>query len=97
MGLRWSEQLELATARFHTSTTRGLGPARQSEPLNFDKLIKSDISAKVNNPRYPVAPACCIVLFTFFLLRKLECAGAEYTDMALDMDLQLITLKLSVS
>ena len=38
-----------------------------------------------------------MVLFTFFLLRELECASAQHKDMTLDHKAQTVTLRLSVS
>mgnify|MGYP000500449857 CR=1 FL=1 len=96
-GSGWPDELALAGTRFLASTTRGMVPSRQSEPLPFKKLADLDLSSRLHNPRYPVAPSCCVVLFTFFLLRELECAAAEYNDMTLDFEQQLVALKLSVS
>ena len=35
----WGVQLALAGRRFLASTQRGIGPPRQSEPLNFELLL----------------------------------------------------------
>ena len=34
-GASWDPSHELAAKRFHRSTLRGIGPPRQSEPLNY--------------------------------------------------------------
>ena len=38
-GFAWSDLLELSARRFNMSTSRGIGPARQSEPLPLNKVI----------------------------------------------------------
>ena len=54
-------QLDMAATRFNLSTTRGMGPGRQSEPLAFDELAALDLNSKVKNPKYPVMPGWCVV------------------------------------
>ena len=39
-GHSWDPQLAQAQHRYNISTTRGLGPTRQSEPLPFDKVFE---------------------------------------------------------
>ena len=96
-GHPWTDQLDLAASKFNISTTRGMGPGKQSEPLDFKKLVEVDINEVVSNPKYPVKPGFAVVLFSFFLLRELECACAQRGDMTLDRKGRTVTLKLSVS
>lgn len=96
-GFAWDDQLDLAATSFTASTLRGLGPGRQSCPLPFEKLTSLPIDDLVQNPRFPVAPSFCIVLFTFYLLRELECATAEFVDMNLDREQRKARFTLSVS
>ena len=84
-GHAWTTQLELAAWQFNTSTSRGIGPGKQSEPLSFQKLAAADLGASVKNPKYPVKVEYAVVIFTFFLLRELECACAQYNDMTIDI------------
>ena len=40
LGFTWSDALELAAREYGLSTRRGLGPAKQAEPLPFERLVK---------------------------------------------------------
>ena len=84
-GYEWSDQLELAHSAFVQSTLRGIGPGKQSSPLPFAKLADVDLNAELVHDDFPVLPGCACVLFTYFLLRELECATAEFGDMTLDV------------
>ena len=96
-GFAWNEQLALASKRFHASTSRGMGPARQSAPLNFMKLREMDVNAAVKNSAYPARPGSAAVMATFWLLRDLEATNAEFRDMSFDVAAKRVTLMLSMS
>ena len=95
-GHPWSDQLDMCYSRFNASTSRGMGPARQSEPLPYRRMTQLDWK-NVKNPRYPVAVQFVAVLCTFFLLRDLEATTAEYADMAIDVKDKKVSLRLSMS
>ena len=58
---RRAEQLEQSASRFNTSTTRGMGPTRQREPLSVGKLVALDANRVINNPKYPIKAGWCIL------------------------------------
>ena len=97
-GFKWDEQLELAAANFNRSTTRGLGPVRQSEPLPYERVAACDLNTDlVGHERFPADASAVFVLATLFLLREIEVAAARFTDMTFnDADLE-VRLYLSVS
>ena len=99
LGHSWNEQLALASKRFHASTARGMGPARQSAPLDFLKLREIDLNRAVDNPAYPypARPGSAAVMSTFWLLRDLEATTAEHKDMSIDYAAKRVTLLLSMS
>ena len=97
LGHSWNEQLALASKRFHASTARGMGPARQSAPLDFLKLREMDLNRAVKNPAYPARPGSAAVMSTFWLLRDLEATTAEYKGMSIDYAARRVTLLLSMS
>ena len=39
-GFAWADALAQAAHHFHLSTNRGLGPSKQSEPLDFEACVK---------------------------------------------------------
>ena len=96
-GFDWHDQLDLAYTSFVASTQRGIGPGKQSSPLPFSKFGSVDLNTEMANDEYPVKSGWCAVLFTFFLLRELECATAEFADVALDPKKQTVKMTLSVS
>ena len=95
-GHSWSVQLDMCYSRFNASTSRGMGPARQSEPLPYRRMAQLDWKS-VRNPRYPVAVQFVAALCTFFLLRDLEATTAEFADMTLDVIDKRVSLRLSMS
>ena len=60
-------------------------------------MAEADLNTVINNTKYPVKVGYAIVLFTFFLLRELECACAQYSDMTVDIAGKSVALRLSVS
>ena len=59
-GYAWDSQLAQAQHRFNVSTTRGLGPARQSEPLPFEKVAELKLNDDAVGPKMPANPASVI-------------------------------------
>ena len=84
-GFKWNEQLELAAQSFNRSTTRGLGPVRQSEPLPYERVTTHDLDVDVKgNERSPAGASAVFVSVTLFLLREIEVAAARFSDMTFD-------------
>ena len=96
-GYTWSDQLDLALARFNRSTTRGAGPSRQSEPLPFDKVAELNLEDALTNTKYPVNPSAMVTLSTFFLLRELEVAAARVEDLMINTQSLEVKMRLSMS
>ena len=97
LGFEWSDQLDLAYSSFVASTQRGIGPGKQSSPLPFNKFAGADLNREVGRDDFPVQPGWASALFTFFLLRELECATAEYRDIVVDRTDKKVRTHLSVS
>ena len=70
-GHSWTEQLELARTAFTLSTQRGMGPAKQAEPLPFLDLVRKDFDDTPLNPGGPVSPKHVMILMTYFVDREL--------------------------
>ena len=97
LGYSWTEQLAQAALRFHLSTSRGLGPSKQSEPLDFKMCVKLALS---DDPPFiggPIGIMNLIVLFTYFLLREIEGALARWSDVHLNLVACTVTWRLPVS
>ena len=71
-GTTWSSLLNHAGRRFVNSTQRGIGPPRQSEPLNFTLLILCTFGWAPLIPGGPVNTMAILIIFTMFLLREVE-------------------------
>ena len=96
-GYGWNEQLSLASRRFHASTSRGMGPSRQSAPLDVEKLAALYLNKIVVGPTFPALPGCVATICSFWLLRDLEATTAEFQDVRIDDDAMKATLQLSMS
>ena len=96
-GHEWDSQLAQAQHRYNMSTTRGLGPARQSEPLPFEKVADLQLNDQAIDPKMPANPAAVITLSTFYLLRELELSAARISDMMFNHELSEARLRLSMS
>ena len=96
-GWPWSDLLAQAAHRYNLTTTRGLGPSRQSEPLPFGRLAQLDLDEKCFKQKMPANPAAVITLSTFYLLRELEMAAAKVSDiLVVNKDME-VRLRLSMS
>ena len=96
-GREWDSQLAQAQHRYNMSTARGLGPARQSEPLPFEKVADLQLNDQAIDPKMPANPAAVITLSTFYLLRELELSAARISDMMFNHELSEVRLRLSMS
>ena len=89
--------MELAGREFLMSTRRGLGPARQSGPVDFEKLINMDIGKEPLRDGGPVGPRNAMVLFTYFLVRGVDGSMAKVGDVTLNSEARTVSWRLSVS
>ena len=69
-GYAWSDLLGQAAHRFNTSTTRGLGPTWQSEPLPFLRVAGLALEDLSVAPAAPSNPSAVVALSTFYPLRE---------------------------
>ena len=96
-GYEWNEGLALARSRFMASTMRGMGPGRQSEPLDFSAAVALDYGDAPIIDGGPYGTHAVIVLSTFFLLRELEASTAMRINVRLNMTAMTVTMRLPAS
>ena len=96
-GYPWDEVLERAIKLFNASCSRGVGPARQSEPLPFALIAKMSWEVKPYVPKGPVNTLAVIVAFTFFLVRENEGAVARRSDVSINLTTKKIMWRLAAS
>ena len=87
----------MAGRRFLASTQRGIGPPRQSEPLNFELLLTLTLGVSAIVPSGPINTIAVVVLFTMFMLREVEGAVARRSHVKVDTRLRQIVWQLPVS
>ena len=76
---------------------RGMGPSRQSEPIDFKAALGLDFT---NEPFFsggPVGTRTVIVISTFFLLRELEASTARRVNVRCNPQAQTVTMRLPAS
>ena len=76
--------LDLAARRSLLSTQRGLGPVRQSEPLNHKKVLALNLSTRPLAKNGPLNPMAVHVMGTLFLTRELEAALAQRNHLTMN-------------
>ena len=96
-GFTWSDGLVRAARRFEASITRGIGPGRQSEPLDFDRLARMDLPVEAPLKNGPVGVPQVVVLFTHFFLREVEGSFAVVEDWHIDEAVEELTWRLPAS
>ena len=72
LGWPWTDQLARAARLFNLSTSRGIGPSKQSQPLDFEKCMKLNLGEDEVVTNGPIGMMSLIVLFTYFLLREAD-------------------------
>ena len=97
LGYSWTDSLDWAAKKFTLSVSRGLGPPRQSEPLDFERACLLDLALSPLVPGGPVGTHNLIILFTFFVLRELEGAMARRRDVRINAAARTVTWRLPVS
>jgi hypothetical protein len=88
-GHGWTEGLRLAVARATRSVTRGLGPGRQSEPLDIFKITGLDLPPQPLSPRGPLGPGNYAVACSFFMLREIESGLARWRSIRFSDDYRI--------
>ena len=96
-GYRWSEFLELASRRFNLSTRRGMGPPRQSAPINFEFAVTLHFSDEAIIEGGPIGMQSLIVMFTLWLVRGAEGMMANRSHIRMSWEDLTVTWKLAVS
>ena len=96
-GYAWTEALELAGSRFVASVSRGIGPPRQSEPLDFLTAAGHDHGDEPVVKDGPLGTNSFITVATFFLLRELEASTARRHNVRLNTEELSVTIRLSAS
>ena len=71
-GHLWTDQLSWAQRRAIVSVTRGMGPARQSAPLQLDIVAELGLGHAPVIPGGPVGPGRLIIAGSFFCTREIE-------------------------
>ena len=79
------------------STQRGMGPSRQSRPVNFEALLLLDLGPEPVVKNGPLGTENLIVLFTMFLIREIEGSLALRTHVHLNAVALTVTWHLPVS
>ena len=64
-GFAWSELLELSARRFNMTTSRGIGPAGQSEPLPFSKVVTINLRSLITDEDMPANGSAVACLLPF--------------------------------
>ena len=96
-GFAWSDLLELSARRFNMSTSRGIGPSRQSEPLPLNKVITIDLDELITDKDMPANGSAVACIASFWLLRELEMAAVKVQDVTFDHSIKEGRLLLSAS
>ena len=97
LGYDWNAQLDLAYSRFNTSTRRGMGPPRQSEPLNYELVAVLPFGDDPVVPHGPLGTDNLKVLCTLFLCRELEASTALRRNVRINTQSQTVTWRLPAS
>ena len=84
-GVRWSEELRHEMARSFRSVNRGVGPGRQSHPLDIVATGQLCFGNSCFVPLGPVNPRAFGILGGFFLTRETEISLALASHLALSV------------
>ena len=96
-GFKWTDDLALASTRFTASTLRGMGPPRQSEPIDFEQAAKASYGDEPVIDKGPVGTRNLVVVFTFWLLRELEGSTALRRNLRVNKEARTVTMRLTAS
>ena len=93
----WTEELSVAVRDATRSVLRGLGTARQSSPIDVQKVYALSLSSAPMSPGGPISPTSFAVLGIFFMTREIEITCAGFSDLRLDVVRNELTWRLPVS
>ena len=97
LGQWWTPDLELAGKRMVMSCQRGMGPPRQSDPLNYEAILMLDLGTEAIVPQGPINTKALAVMGTMFMTREIEIALAERSHITVDKKRKIIKWRLPVS
>lgn len=83
-GYRWSQLLNHTRSWVTRSVLRGIGPARQSCPLQHHRVLELPHDEEALSPGGPLHPVRTAILATLFLLREIECSTAVLSSWSFD-------------
>ena len=97
-GLEWTDILKTIVRKATLSVERGMGPARQSAPFDVNELLNFASTPSVcRTPGAPIGWSHLIVIGTFFVMREIEIAAALAAHVRIDVDKQVVHLRLPAS
>jgi len=96
-GHDWSQQHEQAARWCTRSVLRGIGPARQSAPLDLLAVHALNLGPEPVCDGGPVDPAAMFTLVAYFLLREIEASLAVVSSWTVRTDIQIIIWLLPAS
>ena len=71
-GFKWKQDLGLAYKLYKASTQRGMGPPRQSDPLNLEAVLCLGLPISPIFKDGPISSKAVACLYSFFVLREVE-------------------------
>ena len=93
----WTEELSTAIRDATRSVQRGLGSARQSQPLDLQRVHRLQLDAEPITAEGPTSPSHFATMGIFFMTREIEIACAASTDINIDTDRKEVSWCLPVS
>ena len=97
LGFVWTDELRLAIRKTSASVTRGIGPPRQSQPLDLAAVWKAGIPWLPESASYPVRGKFLIIAGGFFCTREIELSLALRQHVSFSADIQRVTWHLPCS
>ena len=95
-GHLWTDELSLAVRKTTSSITRGMGPGRQSSPVDISCVWKLDLPWCSGLPGAPLGGRC-LVAGSFFSVREIELSLALRKHVVVDSDSRRVTWLLPCS
>ena len=96
-GYKWKPDLDLAYKRYKASTQRGMGPPRQSDPLNLEAVLLLDLPTSPIVKNGPINSKAVACLYSFFVLREVEGSLAKRSHVRVNDKSCKVSWRLPVS
>ena len=96
-GVPWTAELTVAVRDATRSVLRGLGAARQSQPIDAHQIFALNLGADPISAGGPISPSLFAVLGSFFLTREVEIACAGAVDIHINESTEEVVWQLPVS